>query len=247
MNKEALFFACMLCIALVGYFSGISKYLSFETLKQERQTLLELVDEYPKLSPLLFTLLYIIIVAFSIPGGTVLALTAGFLFPQPYATIYAAIGAATGACIIFYISTLSIGQAIREKAKNYGAARIEKGLKENEVIYLMLIRLIPIFPFWFVNIVPSVFGVKFKNFALSTFIGILPGSYVYSQAGNGLATALDSELENETLTSFLIKGMFNKNMGVAMSLLGCWLAFLLVLRYITRRLRSNKVSENKQD
>lgn len=139
-------------LSVAAYFSGLNQYLSFDYMKYQRRYLAALVQEYPLLSPLIFVSIFIFIVATSIPGGTALSLIAGFLFPQPFATIYAVIGAATGACIIFYISSMSVGASLRSKVHQYGGARIERGLRENEVIYIMLLRLVPIFPFWFINI-----------------------------------------------------------------------------------------------
>jgi len=111
----------------------------------------------------------------------------------------------------------------------------------------MLIRLVPIFPFWFVNIAPSIFGMKFRNFALGTFLGILPGSFVYTQAGNGLSTALESDLQNETSSSFLMKSMMNADMIFALTLLGGWFILLLVLKQVLKKkkLASDETNDGK--
>jgi uncharacterized membrane protein YdjX (TVP38/TMEM64 family) len=125
--------------------------------------------------------------------------------------------------------------------KNYGGARIERLLKENEAVHMMLLRLVPTFPFWLINIAPSVFGVKMTTFAWTTFVGIIPGSYLYTQAGREFDEAIGSDVDDETVTHFLKRVAFNDRMIVATTILLLWLAFLLTLRWYMARKKKEKV------
>eukprot|EP01088_Endostelium_zonatum_P004772 TRINITY_DN16109_c0_g1_i1.p1 TRINITY_DN16109_c0_g1~~TRINITY_DN16109_c0_g1_i1.p1 ORF type:complete len:302 (-),score=24.18 TRINITY_DN16109_c0_g1_i1:12-866(-) len=234
LNKKTIALGlCFGVILVISYFSGLTSTLSFSGIKKQRLLLIELVQTYPILSPLCFVVSLIVIVACSIPGATIMTLTAGFLFDQPYSTLYSVFGASTGACIIFYISKMSIGEALRRRITNYKLGEtLELGLKKHQFVYLMIIRIVPIFPFWFVNIAPTMFGVEFKNFALGTYIGILPGSWVCTQAGNGLAASLDSGADSDTLFSFFLNSMLmNPKMILPIITFFSWVVFLFALRF----------------
>eukprot|EP00005_Dracoamoeba_jomungandri_P004812 CAMPEP_0174249988 /NCGR_PEP_ID=MMETSP0439-20130205/306_1 /TAXON_ID=0 /ORGANISM="Stereomyxa ramosa, Strain Chinc5" /LENGTH=296 /DNA_ID=CAMNT_0015329943 /DNA_START=37 /DNA_END=930 /DNA_ORIENTATION=+ len=230
----------VIVVAIVARISGFTDFFSFESLKKHRAELLVLVGQNPYTAPLVFVGVYAALVALALPGATVSTLAAGFLFAQPFATVYSVLGAATGACCNYYLSTCVFVGGVTRVKESSTFNTIEKGLKESQAIYMMLLRLVPIFPFWFVNIAPAVLGVNFSTFAWTTYVGIIPGTYVYTQCGNGLAAAMESSLESETLTSFLVKGLFNRDIIIGFFLLGLWLCFLLSLRWWVAK--KNKMS-----
>jgi uncharacterized membrane protein YdjX (TVP38/TMEM64 family) len=69
---------------------------------------------------------------------------------------------------------------------------MEEGFRQDALSYLLVLRLIPIFPFWLVNIVPAFLGVPLGTYVLGTFVGIIPGSFVYASVGNGLGAVFDA-------------------------------------------------------
>jgi uncharacterized membrane protein YdjX (TVP38/TMEM64 family) len=107
-------------------------------------------------------------------------MTAGVLFPQPFCTFLAEFSASIGAIIAFFMVRSALGEKAREKIFEFGGSRLEniaQRLKRNEILYLFLFRVVPIFPFWFMNTAPSIIGVKPQNFFLTTLFGIIPGSF----------------------------------------------------------------------
>jgi uncharacterized membrane protein YdjX (TVP38/TMEM64 family) len=182
----------LLLIAIGAFFAlGLHHYLSFEALREHREQLLALVEQHPVLAPLGFTLVYAAVVALSVPGGAILTIAGGFLFGIVPATLCVLVGATVGATIVFLIARTALGDALRAKA-GPRIRRMEEGFRQDALSYLLVLRLIPIFPFWLVNIVPAFLGVPLGTYVLGTFVGIIPGSFVYASVGNGLGAVFDA-------------------------------------------------------
>jgi uncharacterized membrane protein YdjX (TVP38/TMEM64 family) len=101
------------------------------------------------------------------------------------------IGATAGAIAIFLIAKTSLGDGLRRRAGPW-VKRMQAGFNENALSYLLVLRLIPVFPFWIVNIVPAFLGVGLRDYALATFFGIMPGGFVYASVGNGLEAVIEA-------------------------------------------------------
>lgn len=170
--------------------TGAHEALGFENLRRHREALLALVAERPVASALLYVLLYAASVALSIPGAVVLTLAGGFLFGTALATILVVIGATAGAVLVFLIARSALGETLRAKAGPW-LARMAEGFREDAFNYLLVLRLVPIFPFWLVNLVPAFLGVPLGTFALATALGIVPGSLVFASVGAGLGAVFD--------------------------------------------------------
>ena len=182
----------ILLLAIAGVLaSGLADYLSFEQLQQNRAQLLDFVDRHPLLAPLLFMAIYAAVIALSIPGGAVLTVAGGFLFGVGLATLYVVVAATVGASLVFLAARTALGDSLRAKAGPW-MRRMEDGFRENALNYLLFLRLIPMFPFWLVNLVPAFLGVPFSTYVIATFLGIIPGTLVYASVGNGLGAVFDA-------------------------------------------------------
>jgi uncharacterized membrane protein YdjX (TVP38/TMEM64 family) len=135
--------------------------------------------------------IYAAVIALSVPGGAVLTIAGGFLFGTLPATLYVVVAATLGATILFLIARTALGDPLRARAGPW-LRRMEAGFAENALSYLLVLRLIPIFPFWLVNLVPAFLGVGLGTYVLGTFFGIIPGSFVYASVGNGLGAVFDA-------------------------------------------------------
>ncbi len=175
---------------LIVWLTGIYQYLSFDTLKENRALILNFVQNSFWNALLIFALLYIVVVAMSIPGATFLTITAGFLFGSLLGTIIVVISATLGATILFLIAKTSLGEKLRSKAVPW-LQKMEKGFKDNALSYLLVLRLVPLFPFFIVNLVPAFLGVSARTFVIATGLGIIPGSFVYVSVGTGLGSLFD--------------------------------------------------------
>lgn len=188
--KRFLPLALIAVFAAAVFFSGAWRYLSLETLREHRAAIEAFVADRLLLSLLIYALIYIGATALSLPGATLLSVVGGFLFGPFAGTVAVVIAATIGAAIIFTAAKTAVGDTLRKKAGPF-ARRMEDGFRANAFSYLLLLRLIPLFPFFIVNIAPALFGVKTRTFVLATFIGIIPGAFAFVSAGNGLGAVLN--------------------------------------------------------
>lgn len=190
----------LLCVLIAFistfFYFHLYHYLSFEVLKEHREQLLLWANSHFIQASLGFMGIYILMVAASIPGAVILTLAAGFLFGAILGTLYVVISASVGAFILFISVELALREWILNRATPW-MRRMERGFKYNAFSYLIFLRLVPLFPFWVVNIVPALLGVSRQIFFTATFIGIIPGAFVYTSVGSGLGHAFDtSEVAN---------------------------------------------------
>lgn len=182
----------VLVLGLVLFFAlGLDRYFTLEALREHRGTLQQFVATNGLLAIVGFVLMYSIVVAFSLPGGAVMTLAAGFLFGTIGGGLIAVAGATIGATALFLIARTAVGDLLRARAGPF-LARMEEGFRENAMSYLLFLRLIPVFPFWLVNLVPAFLGVPTLTYVIGTFVGIIPGTFVFASVGNGLGAVLDA-------------------------------------------------------
>jgi uncharacterized membrane protein YdjX (TVP38/TMEM64 family) len=182
----------VIAAALTAFFAlGGPDYVSLESLKENRETLGAMVADNFALVFFGFIALYALLVGISFPGASFLSIFGGFLFGAIFGGLAVVVGATIGATAIFLAARYAFGDALSKKAGPY-MKKFEAGLKENELSYLFILRLIPAFPFFIVNIVPALFDVKIRNYILTTFFGIIPGSFVYASVGAGVGAVFDA-------------------------------------------------------
>lgn len=176
--------------------SGLHHYLSFDALKAHRGELTAWVDANQALAALAFMAIYAATVVFIPPSGTVLTVMGGFVFGSVLGTGYVVVGATVGATLLFLVARFALGDWLRAKAGS-GIRRMREGFAENALSYLLVLRLVPLFPFWLVNIAPAFLGVRLGTYVIGTLVGIIPGTAVYAVFGAGLGSILDA---NQALT-----------------------------------------------
>lgn len=179
-------------VAVVGAFT-LGDHLSFEALSEHRDRLIAFRDANYLGTVLAFIAAYVVIVAFSLPGATIATLTGGFLFSTFPGALYNVIGATIGAIGIFMAARWGLGErlAARMDASEGMVRRIKAGIDENQWSMLFLIRLVPAVPFFVANLVPALVGVSLPRFAITTFLGIIPGAVVYTSVGAGLGEVFE--------------------------------------------------------
>lgn len=180
----------VLIIGIVVFFSlGGQKYLSLDALKENYQQILTFTNHHFIVGISIFAIAYIVVVAFSIPGATIMTLLGGLLFGLLLGTFVVVVSATIGACIVFFAVRTALGEALQSKAKG-SIEKMRLGFENDAFNYLMVLRLIPIFPFFVINIAAGMLSVKFRDFFWATFLGIIPGSAVYVWMGTSLGYAI---------------------------------------------------------
>lgn len=177
----------LLLLAAVGILFlalGGRHYLTFAALAENSEWLRGLVRRSNGVAALCFIAVYAGLVALSVPGGAILTITSGFLFGLWHGLVYAVVGATIGATAIFLAARAGLGH-LAERAGPL-ANRLKEGFGADALNYLLVLRLIPLFPFWLVNIVAALAGMRLGTYVIGTFVGIIPGSFVYVSLGSGM-------------------------------------------------------------
>ncbi len=186
---------------LLFYAFGLQHYLSLEALRRYQGSLGAFVAEHSILAPATYVLVYAATVAVSFPGAGFLTIAGGFLFGAALGTALAAIAATLGATLIFLIARTSLGDFLAERA-GPRAERLRQGFQQDGFSYLLFLRLVPLFPFWLVNLAAALFGMRLIPYVAATAIGILPATFVFAYFGEGLRTSLESEGSPASLQLF---------------------------------------------
>lgn len=162
--------------------------LSFGTLARHHEALIAFRDAHYLATVAAFLAAYVAIVALSLPGGTVATLTGGFLFGLFPGVFYNVIGATVGAVLIFLAARSGFGAKLSEKLQSGDGkvARLIAGLRQNEWSVLLLMRIVPAVPFFLANLIPAFTGTRLSVYAATTFLGIIPGAFVFTSVGSGL-------------------------------------------------------------
>ena len=177
----------VLVVAVLGAFT-LRDHLSFAALSENRERLLTFRDAHYLWAVLGFVAAYVGIVGFSLPGATIATLTGGFLFGVFPGVLFNVLAATAGSVAVFLAARAGFGAAIAGKVEAGGGAgaRLMAALRENEWSVLFVMRLIPAVPFFIANLIPAFVGTKLMPFAVTTFLGIIPGGVVYTSVGAGL-------------------------------------------------------------
>ena len=163
---------------------GGHRYLTFAALAENRDWLCSLVQRWGLVAAVIYIAAYASLVALSVPGAAALTIAGGFLFGTWLGTLCAVVGATLGATGIFLATRAGLGGLARRAGPLVG--RLEAGFRADAFNYLLVLRLVFIVPFWLVNLVPALVGVRLSTFVLATLLGIIPGTFVYASFGNGL-------------------------------------------------------------
>ncbi len=221
----------VLVLVLIGLalVTGVTEHLTLSELKLRRDELQTLVQDYPLLSLGVYILVYVAVVSLSLPGALIMTLSGGFLFGPWIGGLAAATGASLGAAVIFLICRTAVGDALRGKAGST-ISRIEEGVRRDAFSYLLTLRLIPVMPFWLVNLAAGFVAIPLRTFLIATVLGILPGSLVYAGLGSGLGHVFASGQEPNLRVIF--------EPQVLLPLIG--LSLLSLLPIVLRRFRKSE-------
>ncbi len=180
----------VIAAGLAAFFGlGLNRYISIEALRENREALQAFVAANLLLAVFAYMAIYALLVAISFPGAGLLTIFGGFLFGL-WGTIPTVIAATIGAVAIFLVAKTALGESLRARAGGF-IAKFEEGFRKGEFSYLLVLRLVPAFPFWIVNVVPAFLNADLRKYALATLIGIIPGSFVYTSIGAAAGAVFD--------------------------------------------------------
>jgi uncharacterized membrane protein YdjX (TVP38/TMEM64 family) len=206
-GKIMIGMAIAVAIGAFFYFD-LGRFLSLNALKENRDHLLAFTEANYATAVGLFVLAYIAVTGLSLPGAVILTLAGGFLFGSVFGTVFVNIGATTGATLAFLAARYLLRDWVEQK---FGSrlGPIQAGFSKNAFNYLMTLRLIPLFPFFLVNMVSGLTRVSLGTYVTATAIGIIPGSFVFAYAGRQLGSinSLQEIASPNVLVAFTLLGL----------------------------------------
>jgi len=173
---------------------GWHNLLSFQQLALNQQALQAWIGENLIGALAVYSAIYIVVVALSLPGGAVLTVAGGLLFGWLVGGMVTVVAATLGATAIFLIARSSVGEPLAARAGPW-LGKFRSGFQENALSYLLFLRLVPVFPFWVVNLAPALLGVTLREYVVATGLGIIPGTFAFAFAGAGLDSVLAAQRE----------------------------------------------------
>ncbi|MGD0821602.1 MAG: TVP38/TMEM64 family protein [Desulfomonilia bacterium] len=209
MKKKILISLILIGAIAIFYSFDLQRFLTLKSLKENRQTLMLTYQTHRTPFIIGFILIYTTQTALSLPGAAILTLAGGAIFGAVMGTIWVNIGATTGALLAFLLARTLLRDWV---LKQFGQRMLslDNGLNENGLSYLLFLRLVPLFPFFLVNLACGVTGLSIKTYLIGTMIGILPGSFIYANAGASLASieSISQVASMRVLVSLALLGLF---------------------------------------
>jgi uncharacterized membrane protein YdjX (TVP38/TMEM64 family) len=184
--------AIVLVLIGIVYAMGWHREVSLETLVRHRAAIDSFMHQHYATTLGLFVVLYVLVVAMSLPGALVLTISGGILFGVLIGAGASVIGATLGAVIIFLIARTACGEYLVRRAGPV-VQRVAQGFRADAFSYLLFLRLVPLFPFFVVNLVPAISGVRLAPFVAATFLGIIPATIAYAFVGAGLDSVIAAQ------------------------------------------------------
>lgn len=210
MKKKIFLVAALVSAALVFYVFDLGQYLTLASLKANRQTLFDYYEANAATMALGYIGVYIVVVALSLPGATIMTLCGGAIFGAVKATLFINIGATVGATLAFLAARFILRDWVEEK---FGGKlqKFNQGFSKNALNYILFLRLVPVFPFFLINLASGLTQIPLRTYVLGTMIGIIPGSFVFANAASNLAAidSLSGIASPGVLGAFALLGLFS--------------------------------------
>lgn len=211
MNAQRIIIVVLFAVLVaLFFFLDLGQLLTFASLKANHGALLAFYAEKRVLTVAIFLAVYVVQTALSLPGATVLSLAAGALFGAMAGTAWSVTGATIGATLAFLLTRYLFHDAVQRR---FGTRLegINRELEKAGLNYLLFLRLVPLFPFFLINLGAGLTRLPLRTFVLGTFVGIIPGGFVYVNAGASLAAiASPADIASpRVIGSFALLGVFS--------------------------------------
>jgi uncharacterized membrane protein YdjX (TVP38/TMEM64 family) len=192
------------------FYFDLGQVLTLVAIRESKDSLNVFTESHYYQAVILYVVVYALQTALSLPGGALLTLVGGFLFGSLLGTLYVNIGATSGATLAF-LSARYLFRDLIEKKLGKRLKSLQAGFSENSFYYLLTLRLIPIFPFFLVNLASGITRIPIVTYVVGTALGIIPGSFVFSNAGSQLGTInnLKDIASPQVLGAFVLLGLLS--------------------------------------
>lgn len=189
MSRRSLLLRLLVLLGLAATVAllGASGLLRVSVLVAHARLFHALVHRHRPLAALVYAGVYVVATALSLPLGAALSLLGGWAFGPWWGTLLVVFSATAGASLLFVLARWLGGRSLRAwLVRKEATRRLLEGFEGEAFSYLLALRLIPLFPFWLVNIAPALSRIRLRSYVAATFLGIIPGSFVFVELGAGL-------------------------------------------------------------
>jgi uncharacterized membrane protein YdjX (TVP38/TMEM64 family) len=211
MQKQHLLWLLPIAVAVFFLLDG-PQLLSLDNIRAHRQALTDYTAAHYLSMLLACGIIYSLSTALSLPGGTVLSLLLGFLFGRWTGTVLIVISATVGAGAVFWLARYLLADWAQQRLRQSALSqKLLAGFQADAFNYLLFLRLVPLFPFWLVNLAPAFTSVSIRTYLITTVIGIMPGSFIFANLGQSLGRidSLDQLLSWQTLLALSLLGVLS--------------------------------------
>ncbi|MFO8142542.1 MAG: FAD-dependent oxidoreductase, partial [Marinobacter sp.] len=210
MNRSKLLLILIIA-AIIGLFIGFDghKLLTLGNLQTHQGTMAEWIEQNLLLAVVGYAAIYVVVTALSLPGATIMTLAGGAFFGNIYGLAAVSIASTVGACLAFLVARFLMRDTLRKRYAET-VAKMDRGIRKDGAFYLATLRLVPVFPFFLINLAMGLTGMKLRTYALVSWIAMLPGTFVYVNAGTQLGQIQSTSdiVSPELLLSFALLGIF---------------------------------------
>jgi len=210
MNRKKLFLIIAI-VAIVGIFIGFDghKLLTLENLQAHQGALAEWVDQNLFVAVVGYAAIYVVVTALSLPGAAIMTLAGGAFFGNLYGLAAVSIASTLGASLAFLVARFLMRDTLRKRYAET-VAKMDRGISKDGAFYLATLRLVPVFPFFLINLAMGLTAMKLRTYALVSWAAMLPGTFVYVNAGTQLGQIESTAdiVSADLLLSFALLGLF---------------------------------------
>lgn len=210
MNRSKLLLLLIIAV-IVGIFLGFDghKLLTLENLQSHQNAIGQWIDQNLVLAVTGYALIYVVVTALSLPGATIMTLAGGAFFGNLYGLAAVSIASTVGASLAFLVARFLMRDTLRKRYADT-VARMDRGIEKDGAFYLATLRLMPVFPFFLINLAMGLTAMKLRTYALVSWVAMLPGTFVFVNAGTqlGQIQSTGDILSANLLLSFALLGLF---------------------------------------
>jgi len=197
--------------AIVALFLGLGGHnvLTLENLQAQQASVAAWIEQNLLVAVTGYAALYVVVTALSLPGATIMTLAGGAFFGNFYGLVAVSIASTIGASLAFLVARFLLRDTLRAKYKET-IAKIDRGIEKDGAFYLATLRLVPVFPFFLINLAMGLTGMKLRTYVLVSWVAMLPGTFVYVNAGTqlGQIESTGDIVSADLLLSFALLGLF---------------------------------------
>ena len=234
--------ALLLAAAMAtAYALGLHKYLKPNAILAERVWLAAEVTAHAGLAAGVYGLIYVAAAALSLPGAAALTIIGGLLFGWLTAGLITLVAATLGATMLFLAARSPLHDVLAPRAGKF-LRKFEAGFQGDQAGYLLFLRLVPVFPFWLVNLAPALLGARLSTFVWTTFLGIAPGTFAFAWLGSSLGGIIDARAADCAAKALSLcpysadlLALLTPQMQIAIGLLGLLALAPVVIKHVRAR------------